>query len=109
MNKAFLAAVVIGQLAVGHAFAGERAATSDGLPRVAVQYGDLNVDSDAGRRALTSRLTRAARSVCPDADARDLRTRSAGQSCIRKSVADALSIVGEQRLAQANKQASQRS
>ena len=50
MNKAFLAAVVIGQLAVGHAFAGERAATSDGLPRVAVQYGDLNVDSDAGRR-----------------------------------------------------------
>jgi len=109
MNKAFLAAVVIGQLAVGHAFAGERAVISDGLPRAVVHYGDLNVESEAGRQVLTGRLTRAARNLCPDAYARDLRTKSAGQICIRKSVADALSLVGEQRLAQANKEASKRS
>lgn len=109
MNKAFLAAVVIGQLVVGQAFAGEAAGATDSLPHAVVHYGDLNVESDAGRQALTGRLTRAARTLCPDARARDLRTKSAGQSCIRKSVADAMSIVGEQRLAQANKDASKRS
>lgn len=108
MNKAFLAAAVIAQLAVGHAFAGTVSVASDGLPRAVVHYGDLNVESDAGRQALTGRLTRAARTVCPDAYARDLRTQSRGQSCVREAVADALRIVGQQRLAQANKQANER-
>lgn len=109
MNRAILAAVVIGHLAIAQAVAAEPAGQSDSLPRVAVHYGDLNVDSESGRRALAGRLTRAARSLCPDAWARDLRTKTAGQDCIRKSVADAMSIVGEQRVAQAKKDASQRS
>lgn len=108
MNKAFLAAIFMGQFAVVPALAGGPASAADGLPRVAVHYGDLNVESAAGRSALTSRLTRAARSVCPDARARDLRTSAAGQSCVRKAVADALSIVSEQRLARASKEAGQR-
>ena len=109
MNKALLAAVVFGHLVVIPAFAGQPAAQPDTLPRAVVHYGDLNVDSAAGRKALTSRLTRAARLVCPDSLSRDLRTKAAGQSCIRDSVAEALSTVGEQRLAQANKDASPRS
>jgi UrcA family protein len=108
MNRAIFAAVIIGQLAVGTAFAGGHSEASNDLPRAVVHYGDLNVESDAGRQALTGRLTRAARNVCPDVHARDLRTQAKGLSCVRNAVADALRLVGEQRLALANKRDSQR-
>lgn len=42
------------------------------VPRVEVRYGDLNLDSEAGRDRLTNRLDSAVRKVCGSADFRDL-------------------------------------
>ncbi|TCM19600.1 UrcA family protein [Novosphingobium sp. PhB165] len=42
------------------------------VPRVEVRYSDLDLDSQAGRDRLTTRLDSAVRTVCGDADVRNL-------------------------------------
>lgn len=54
--------------------------TADGLS-VAVHYGDLDLTTDAGTRALQARIARAARTVCGSADQRDLPEVGAVQQC----------------------------
>jgi UrcA family protein len=53
--------------------------------RVAVLYGDLDLTSDAGREALDTRHGRAARKVCGNAPARELRQITARQVCHAKA------------------------
>lgn len=49
---------------------------------VAVPYGDLDLNNDAGRKALDQRLDRATRKVCGAAPVRDLALRSAYSACL---------------------------
>lgn len=74
--------------------------------RVAVPYGDLDLTNDAGREALDVRLGRAARKVCGNAPARDLKQISARQACLaeartsyRAQVALALDAANARRVA----------
>ena len=53
--------------------------------RVAVPYGDLDLPKDAGREALDARLERAARKVCGNASARELREVSARRVCLAEA------------------------
>lgn len=61
-------------------------AGKDRLPSVAVKYGDLDISTDAGARALYARLGIAAKRVCPDAGSRDLRTFQLVQACRHQAV-----------------------
>ena len=109
-HRKLLASLVLAALATGatSAFAGDHAPVNTDVPRVAVHYGDLNVDSVAGQRALQRRIERAARNVCPDSDARDLRARTVAQQCQRQAIAEAMRVVGEQRVARERKAADPR-
>jgi UrcA family protein len=51
------------------------------IPRVEVRYGDLNLDNQAGRDRLTTRLDSAVREVCGNADYRDLSEFSQMKTC----------------------------
>ena len=78
----------------------------DGPVRVAVPYGDLDLTNDAAREALDARLDRAARKVCGNASARELRQILARQACLaeartsyRAQVALALDAANARRVA----------
>jgi UrcA family protein len=73
--------------------------TSDGVRTVAVHYGDLNLQSDAGNAALFGRLRQAAERVCGTDDSRNLSVRNAVRECKRDAVARAVEQVGSVRLA----------
>jgi UrcA family protein len=110
MNRKHIAAVVLATLAAGSTsvLAGDHSPAASDVPRVAVRYGDLNMDSVDGQRALQRRIERAARKVCPDSGAQDLRARVAAQQCQRQAIAEAMRVVGEQRLARERKSAEPR-
>lgn len=105
MNRILTASLALATIFAGSAtaLAGDAGRAGADVPRVAVHYGDLNIDSVAGQRTLQRRIERAARNVCPESNARDLRTRAAAQECQRQAVAEALRVVGEQRLARNRK------
>jgi UrcA family protein len=101
MNKALLTASALGMLASGiaaSAMAGDVVTSGN---QVAVKYGDLDLQSASGMKALKYRLVDAARSVCPDDSARDLDTRIAGKRCIRRAVSEATVAVSERQVANA--------
>lgn len=78
------------------AFAGSQADTA---PSVAVNYGDLDLSTDAGVKALYHRISRAARDVCPDVHSRDLLVVSAGERCQFAAVEQAVRKVNNSKLA----------
>jgi len=51
------------------------------VPRVVVSYGDLDLSSPAGFKILESRVKRAVRTVCGNADIRDLSRTQAVAEC----------------------------
>jgi UrcA family protein len=94
-----------GSAFLGAAFAslllatGQAAAAGPNVRSVAVRYGDLDLASDAGVRALYARLRSAAANVCgPGAD-RDLAMRQAWQACRDEALGRAVSQLGNARLA----------
>jgi UrcA family protein len=56
-------------------------AQADGIETRTVAYGDLNLDSAGGAKALYHRIKAAAREVCSPLDGKDLTLRAAWQSC----------------------------
>ena len=70
------------------------------VPTVHVRYDDLDLQSDAGTLSLYRRISQAARSVCPDADSRDLLARSRSNQCQADAIARAVTDVNSPRLAQ---------
>jgi len=75
------------------------ASQTDMTPSVAVSYGDLNLSTDAGAKALYQRISKAARQVCPDVYSRDLRMASAAKQCQLAAVAEAVREVNNSKLA----------
>ena len=78
------------------------AATGFGVaaPTVHVRYDDLNLQTDAGTQALYRRITKAARTVCPDPDSRELAVRIESEHCQATAIAKAVNDVNSPKLAQ---------
>ena len=75
-------------LIAGTAYAG----SADGVPSVAVPYGDLNLTTERGADTLYARLTAAARQVCAadGLDIRNLQVYAAARSCEAQAIARAV-------------------
>jgi UrcA family protein len=72
---------------------------SDDPPSVAVRYDDLNLATTAGVSELYSRISHAARAVCPDPYSRDLGIVAASERCRAAAVTRAVSEVNNPQLA----------
>jgi UrcA family protein len=78
------------------------AATPEGnAPMTTVRYGDLNLSTDAGAKALYSRISMAARQVCPGVDSRELSQAAAARACQRAAIERAVHSVNSPHLAAA--------
>jgi UrcA family protein len=67
---------------------------------VAMRYDDLNINRDAGMRALYVRLNAAAKRVCGTYDIRILRERQDWQQCYDSALSHALAQVDDERMTQ---------
>lgn len=70
-------------------------------PTATVRYGDLNLSTDVGAKMLYSRISMAARQVCPSTDSRELAQLSAARACQRAAIERAVHSVNNPRLAAA--------
>jgi UrcA family protein len=100
MKKSFTMALAAGLLCSALASA-VQAGDAAAVPSVAVQYGDLDLQTDAGQQVLKQRFTQAARSVCPGHSSRDLGTRLTAKRCIRQSLGRARADFSEQQMVRA--------
>jgi UrcA family protein len=87
--------LLAGTLSVAHA-----APPSDAVPTTVVKYGDLNISTDDGARALYQRITAAARRVCPLDDSRELAQTARSNACRTAAVARAVRDINSPRLAE---------
>ena len=60
---------------------------------VPVRYQDLNLNTNAGVKALHQRIQGAANQVCGNADGRDLVIARAHKACVERAMADAVAQV----------------
>ena len=85
----FIAAVITG-LSISALASTAAYAQSDEPSRVVVQTSDLNLNNEAGQKALKLRVSRAARAVCGDTGTRfGLSEKSAIDKCVAQSIAKA--------------------
>jgi UrcA family protein len=95
LGRAVLAASVLSaSFGVAHA-----AAPADAQPATVVAYGDLDLNTEAGARALYSRIAAAAERVCPYQDPRDLARFAQFRSCRNAAIERAVSEVKSSQLA----------
>jgi UrcA family protein len=95
-RTATLAATVLATFA-GAALAGSMDA--DSVPSVSITYADLNVGTPQGADQLYQRIVRAASTVCPAADIRDLTAFRIYRTCVQDAVARAVSSISSPQLA----------
>jgi UrcA family protein len=69
------------------------AATAPQYDTATVTYGDLNLDSQQGAKALYARLRNSAEDVCASLDGRDLFFRRLRQDCFDQAVASAVAQI----------------
>src|ERR1700761_6491198 len=69
------------------------ATSSDQAPSIRVRYDDLNLATDAGTKALYSRIVNAAHGVCAFADSRELSLRAYSERCQSAAVERAVNEV----------------
>jgi UrcA family protein len=84
-TAAFTTTVAIALVALSCATSAHAGSAADPLTKT-VAYGDLNLDSQSGAKALYARLRGAARAVCSPLEDRDLAHRMAWQSCINQAI-----------------------
>lgn len=89
------AALAAGALALGL----PALAQADEAAAVTVQYAKSDLKTEAGARSVYSRIRVAARQVCGDADARELRRARAVNECRDAAVANAVASIGAPALA----------
>jgi len=98
LRGALLIAAALTGLAAGPAAAATGSSIGSEPARV-VRYDDLNLDSEAGAKALYARLERAAEQVCPTAGVRDLNRLRALQVCQEEAIARAGAQIASPKLA----------
>jgi len=97
---ALFSAAPLGAIAAPAAEPYVTATTTDGVPAVAVKYGDLNLATERGARILFARIQVAADEVCPAVeDNRALGQIKAHTLCVRGAVSRAVEQVDSPRLA----------
>ena len=70
------------------------AATAQTAPAIKVFYGDLDLNNPAGMSTLTTRVERAARTLCNDRSSNtDLASRASSINCYRTAIAGAMKQV----------------
>jgi UrcA family protein len=97
LRRAF--AVAAAFTALSAAATSQAAMPGDDTVSVTVRYDDLNLSSPAGVNALYSRISAAARQVCPDSHSRDLGAVLAAHRCQVDAVAKAVSEINSPQLA----------
>lgn len=96
----FMLAIALGAAAMSAASARDAARQTPAPVRaVTVRYGDLDLSTERGAQALLARITKAAKSVCPQAVDRDLGAFLASRRCEREAIARAVRQVDSPRLA----------
>jgi UrcA family protein len=85
-----------------HVQADMPASAEEGIARIVVRYGDLNLASAEGARALHRRIVNAARRVCGGDSARELRLQREAAQCRKLAIARAVRDVGNAPLAAAH-------
>jgi UrcA family protein len=73
---------------------------STDVPRVVVDYSDLNLATEQGAHRLYQRISSAARQVCPDATTVSARVAGAARRCISDAIARAVGEVNSPRVAE---------
>jgi UrcA family protein len=69
------------------------AAGDSEVPQVVVKFGDLNLSNPEGAAELYNRIAAAGKEVCRSFDSRDLATRARLNACVRKAIAEAVTMV----------------
>ncbi|MFZ1097938.1 MAG: UrcA family protein [Steroidobacteraceae bacterium] len=91
-----LAACLLGAAA---GIASAAASTAADVRTMRVSYGDLNLATEQGSRALYTRLESAARAVCEPEDGRNLAEVAAARACEARAIAQAVKDVHSPMLA----------
>ncbi len=90
MNARFIVAAAIAAALAPYTLSPGAHAQSADVPTAVVHYGDLNLNSAAGRRALDRRIADAAYIVCSAQDAGgQLYPRTLANECVRKAMTGA--------------------
>lgn len=92
--KLLLPAVAL--VAAGIASAGTRVAAE--VPSVVVQYGDLNLESQAGILKLHARLRGASQEVCSSLNSRVLGLLEQYEACVSNALARSVAAIGNESL-----------
>jgi UrcA family protein len=86
-----------------------RAAETQEYDQTVISFGDLNLDSQQGTKALYARLRNGAEGVCSSVEGRDLFFRRLWQTCFDRAVTAAVAEVNNPRLTSLHNQAVARS
>lgn len=92
-NTLLIVCLLAGSLGVA------QAAPADEVPTVRVSYSDLDLSTPQGTQALYARITAAARTVCPEPDAREMSRFVRNHACRREAVERAVRSVNSPQLA----------
>ncbi|MEO1203737.1 MAG: UrcA family protein [Pseudomonadota bacterium] len=101
MRKTFVAGASALALAVIAVPAATASPSSVDAARISVSFADLNIDSEAGARALYSRLQQASASVCNKDSLRELGSLAAhakAEACYDETLDEAVAEVGSKTL-----------
>ena len=91
-------AMLVGCLLVG-SLGVAQAAPSDEVRSIVVQYGDLDLSTAVGARALYSRISAAARLACPYPDTKELALYVKNTACREAAIEHAVNAVNSPQLA----------
>jgi UrcA family protein len=98
-----------GFLILGVAMGGNVQAAEAKYDTAIVAYGDLNLDSEQGAKALYGRLRNSAEDVCSSLEGRDLAFKKLWQSCFDSAVASAVAQINRPGLTTVHNQSVSRS
>lgn len=97
MDKSFFFPALAATMLISGVTVTTSAAGTDRQPaQEVVSYGDLDLNSDSGRRTLQRRIRQAAERVCPDARGSLGRARTLSLECVREVEARAWAHIQEQ-------------
>jgi UrcA family protein len=98
-NRTGRIAMLVGCLLAGSLGVVQAATPDSELPSVVVSYSDLDLSTTDGARTLYTRISRAARDVCPFEDAVDLPRVAKNRACREAAIERAVSAVNSTQLA----------
>ena len=98
IQRAALIAVAAAGMLVSFALAAEPSGDF-AVPKLEVEYSDLDLTSAQGVQALHRRLMAAAEQVCPHADGRVLQAKAAARECGQQALDHAVRTIGSPELA----------